>query len=142
MNTRIRQLAAYVFWGAATTVVNIGVYALCRLPGIPVTVSTVIAWVASVAFAFVTNRRFVFASASSGVGIARECALFFGSRVFSGLMDVSLMFVSVNLASLPELPCKILSNAIVIVLNYFLSLFLVFRRKGGSSPEVPDEKSC
>ncbi len=127
MNARIKQLASYVFWGAATTLVNIGVYALCRLPGIPVAVSTAIAWLASVAFAFVTNRRFVFASASSGSGIARECALFFASRLFSGLVDVAFMFLLVSLAGLPELPCKVASNAVVIVLNYILSLVLVFK---------------
>jgi len=129
MNERVRQLISYVFWGVATTLVNIAVYALCRAPGIPVTAATAIAWVASVAFAFVTNRRFVFGSMSSGLGIARECALFFASRLFSGLVDVALMFLLVNLSALPELPCKVASNAVVIALNYILSLFLVFRAK-------------
>lgn len=129
MNARVRQLISYGFWGVATTLVNIAVYALCRAPGLPVTVSTAIAWVASVAFAFVTNRRFVFASTSSGTGIVRECALFFASRLFSGLVDVALMFLLVSLMALPELPCKVASNAVVIALNYILSLFLVFRAK-------------
>lgn len=127
MNARIRQLISYGVWGVATTLVNITVYALCRVPGIPVTISAGLAWGASVAFAFVTNRRFVFGSASTGVGIARECALFFASRLFSGLVDVALMFLLVSLAALPELPCKVASNVVVIALNYVLSLFIVFK---------------
>ena len=40
------------------------------------------------------------------------------------------MFIFVTKLAMPDMVIKIASNVIVIILNYILSKFLVFRKKG------------
>lgn len=57
------DMVSYLFFGVLTTVVNYLVYLpLYNLLGISAAVSNIIAWVAAVAFAYVTNKPFVFKS--------------------------------------------------------------------------------
>ena len=133
MNRRINtqfliHIASYLFWGIATTAVNVLVYYLVRTYAMAsVTLATLIAWFLSVLFAFVTNRAFVF-HAQKGP-FTKQLILFYGSRVFSGIVDILLMTVLVTLWNFPELLCKLGVNGIVIVLNYVMSLLFVFRSK-------------
>ena len=57
------DLLAYLFFGGLTTVVNYLVYIPCfNWWGISATVSNMIAWLAAVLFAFLTNKPFVLKS--------------------------------------------------------------------------------
>lgn len=126
---RHKQMILYVVFGALTTAVNIVSYwLLTRLFHCSVEISTALAWVLSVLFAYVTNRTWVFESHASGAGeVIREIVSFFLSRLSTGLLDWLVMFVFVTKLHLPDMPVKLASNVIVIVLNYILSRFLVFR---------------
>ena len=92
-----------------------------------VTLATLSAWFISVLFAFLTNRAFVF-HAQKGPFL-KQLGMFYGSRVFSGIVDVLLMALLVTLWHFPELLSKLGVNIIVIVLNYVMSLLFVFRSK-------------
>ena len=133
MNRRMNKqflihIGSYLFWGVATTAVNVLTYYLVRTYAMAsVTVATLIAWFVSVLFAFLTNRAFVF-HAQKGPFL-KQLILFYGSRVFSGIVDVLLMALLVTVWQLPELLSKLGVNIIVIVLNYVMSLLLVFRSK-------------
>ena len=60
---RYYDVISYLFFGGLTTVVNYLVYLPCyNWWGISSSVSNMIAWVAAVAFAFLTNKPFVFKS--------------------------------------------------------------------------------
>ena len=57
------DMVSYLFFGVLTTIVNYLVYLpLYNLAGISAAVSNIIAWVAAVVFAYVTNKPFVFKS--------------------------------------------------------------------------------
>ena len=133
MNRRIDKqflihIGSYLFWGVATTAVNVLVYYLLRTYTLAsVTIATLVAWFLSVLFAFITNRAFVF-HAQKGP-FTKQLMLFYGSRIFSGVVDVLLMALLVTLWQLPELLCKLGVNGIVIVLNYVMSLLFVFKSK-------------
>lgn len=124
-----REIAAYLVFGVLTTVVNVATYAaLTRLAGVGYLWSNVIAWAVSVAFAFVTNKLWVFESRSTLPGVlAFELSTFIAARLASGLLDTGLMFVLVGLAHAPDLWSKILVNVVVVVVNYVLSKFVIFR---------------
>ena len=126
-----REVLLYLIFGGLTTVVNYGVYLLCArlLPVDATTVPTAIAWVLSVLFAYATNRAWVFRSKTRGAAVVREMAAFFGARVFSGLLDVAIMWAAVDRMGYNDLVVKLLSNVLVILINYFLSKFLIFRKK-------------
>ena len=128
---KYKEIILYVFFGGCTTLVNIIVYYVCAHPMSLATVpSTVIAWILSVAFAYITNRIYVFESRSKVyMAVLREIVSFVSCRLLTGLMDMAIMFVCVDLLGLNDLVIKILSNVLVIILNYIASKCLIFRKK-------------
>ena len=128
---KYRGLILYAVFGALTTAINIAAYALCyrvlKLPNVP---SNVVAWVLAVLFAFVTNKLYVFESKSLERGtVLRELVSFVGARLATGLLDLAVMFVGVDVLHGPDLVFKAASNIVVILLNYVFSKLIVFRKK-------------
>lgn len=79
-------------------------------------------------FAFVTNKLFVFESHTWKWRIfVKEVAFFFLCRITTGVLDIIIMFVGVDIYGVFDLGVKTLSNALVIILNYIASKLLVFR---------------
>ncbi|MDL2220844.1 GtrA family protein [Eubacteriales bacterium OttesenSCG-928-N14] len=124
------QPVRYILFGGLTTLMNILVYAAAsRLLGTGVTTSTAIAWLLAVVFAYVTNRMFVFQSKASGVAILKEAVLFFGGRLLSGLLDIGIMALFVDVLGMNDILIKVLSNVLVMIFNYILSKFIIFQDK-------------
>lgn len=125
-----KEFILYGFFGVCTTIVNIAVYAVSyNLLNISNVVSTVIAWIIAVLFAYVTNKLFVFESKSWKADvIVKECISFFGCRFLTGVLDVAIMYVSVDLLNLNNLLFKIISNILVIILNYVASKLIIFKK--------------
>ena len=89
-----------------------------------------IAWILSVAFAYVTNKIFVFESKTSGMGaLIKECLSFVWCRLATGLMDMAIMYVTVDVLHWSDMVMKILSNILVIVLNFVFSKLFIFAKK-------------
>jgi putative flippase GtrA len=124
-------MIAYVLFGAVTTAANLIVYYLCYdLMGIGNDLSVVLAWVAAVLVAFLTNKPFVFESHDWSPRVLFPEALhFFGCRLGTGVLELALMHVTVEVLRFPGLLMKLLVNILVIVLNYVASKLLVFRNK-------------
>lgn len=125
------DILVYLFFGGLTTVVNYVVYLPCHnLLGLSATVSNVIAWVVAVAFAFVTNKPFVFRSYDwSAKTLLPELAKFVGCRVGSGLLETAILFVTVDLIHWNGNIWKLITSVLVVILNYFGSKLLVFTKK-------------
>lgn len=121
-----RELVLYVVFGAFTFLVNIVTYFLFEsVMGINYLVSNVLAWFFSVLFAYITNRTWVFESKSPE--ILKEMSLFFGGRIFSGVVDTVLMYLFIDVLVLGNTFSKIVVQIIVIVLNYVFSKLIVFK---------------
>ena len=101
---------------------------IAALLSLSVALSTVLAWLISVIFAFVTNKLFVFGSKSSK-RLLYEIIAFFGARLATGALDFALMLIFVEVLGAPDLLMKIISNIVVIILNFVLSKIIVFRRQ-------------
>ncbi len=86
-----------------------------------------LSWIAAIAFAYPANRKYVFASKNSN--IIRECAEFVGSRLATGVMEVGLMSLTVNVLKINFWVSKLLVSIIVIIANYILSKLVVFKTK-------------
>ena len=128
---RYKSQLLYLFFGGCTTLVNIIVYGACaHLANLSTTLSTVIAWVVSVLFAYLTNRTWVFESrARSASDVLREMGYFFLCRLATGVLDLAIMYICVDRLGLPDMPVKVLSNVLVIILNYAASKLIVFSQK-------------
>ena len=125
------DVLSYLFFGVLTTAVNYAVYFPClNILGWPASVSNVVAWVVAVAFAFVTNKPFVFKSHDwSAKTVLPELAKFVGCRVGSGLAETAILFVFVDLLRFNGNVWKLITSVLVVVLNYFASKLLVFKKE-------------
>ena len=121
-----RELILYVVFGAFTFFVNlISYFFFANILNINYLVSNAIAWFLSVLFAYITNRTWVFESKSPK--ILKEMSLFFGGRIFSGAVDMLLMYTFIDLLVFNDSISKIVVQIIVIVLNYIFSKLIVFK---------------
>ncbi len=124
-----KQTILYLFFGVCTTATNFVTYFLCTEMGISVTVSTVIAWFVSVIFAYVTNRIYVFESQHKDrKEVIKELVTFFSCRVATGVIDVIIMYVFVEIMRYNDLIIKVASNIFVTVLNYTASKLWIFKK--------------
>ena len=130
---KYEEIISYLFFGGLTTVVNYAVYLPCyNLLGISGAVSNATAWVAAVAFAYLTNKLFVFKSNDwSAKVILPELAKFVGCRVGSGVLETAIIFVTVDCLNWNGNVIKLVTSILVVALNYVASKLLVFRKKRG-----------
>ena len=92
--------------------------------------SNAIAWVLCVLFAFITNKLFVFESkGKSNKENTREIVSFFIFRIISLLFDMGVMYLLLDLLFVNEVISKIVSNVVVIILNYLFSKMFIFKVK-------------
>lgn len=125
------EVISYLFFGGLTTLVNYIVYLPCyNLLHLSGALSNAIAWFAAVAFAYLTNKPFVFKSHDwSAKTVIPELTKFVGCRVGSGLAETAIIFVTVDLLDLNGNIIKILTSVLVVILNYVSSKLVVFRKK-------------
>lgn len=125
------ELVAYLFAGVATTLVNYVVYFFAtRALGMDVLPGTWTAWVLAVAFGYAVNKAFVFHThCDSLTALAREAASFFAMRLVSLGAETVLMYVTVELLHFNDLLMKLLTNLLVILLNYVFSKLVIFKKK-------------
>ena len=127
---KYKELILYLIFGVLTTLVNYISYLLLAPIFSTTTIPTAIAWLISVLFAYFTNRKFVFESkVTDGKAILREFFSFFGARLFSGLLDVAVMWVFADIIGFNDKVVKLLSNVVVVVFNYIASKLIIFRKK-------------
>lgn len=125
---KYKSLILYGFFGICTTAVNVISYAICdgifNFKTIP---STAIAWFIAVVFAFITNKFWVFGSSTLERSVLRhEVISFFGCRALTGVLDIAVMYIAVDLLMLNKLFWKVISNLIVIAVNYIASKLVIF----------------
>lgn len=126
-----KEIINYLIVGGLTTVVSLAVYYgsvltfLNPRDALQLQAANILSWICAVAFAYVTNRIFVFESKSQAV--AREASAFFASRLGTLLMDMAVMFITVTCLGMSDKIAKLIVQVLVTVANYILSKFLVFR---------------
>ncbi len=120
----------YIFFGALTTLVSIGTQYIAYAVGLGTVASTAVSWICAVLFAFFTNKVFVFGSKSFEKKLfLRELFSFVGARLFSFLLELGFMLVTVDVLSLNKFVMKLIAQVFVLVLNYIFSRFLIFKKK-------------
>ena len=138
MMGRIRELLvkhwevlSYLFFGVLTTAVNYVTFAVAvQLLPVSATVCNVIAWVVAVAFAYLTNKPFVFRSHDwSAKTVVPELGKFLSCRIGSGVMETVIILISVDILGGNKYLWKLLTNVLVVIVNYIGSKLLVFRKK-------------
>lgn len=144
----------YLVFGVLTTLLNMVLYGLFQaLFGYAAANSwgNVLDNIICILFAYGTNRRYVFASRTTGRAAAVEFARFVACRLGTMVLDAVVMIVGGNwLAAFGQslvllvlgrwldgaaalalwgLGVKAFSNLLVIVLNYLFSKLLIFKKR-------------
>lgn len=126
-----KEVIHYLIVGGLTTVVSMALFygsTWTFLDGnnaFQLQVANVISWIGAVAFAYVTNRVFVFESKNPQ--ILREIISFVGSRVLTLLLDMAVMYLLATVLLINYNFAKIVAMVLVTVGNYVISKLLVFR---------------
>ena len=123
-------ILVYLIFGVMTTAVNYIIYLPCyNLLHLRATVSNVIAWAVAVAFAYLTNKPFVFRSHDwSAKTVVPELTKFVGSRIASGALETGIIFVTVDCLLWNGNIMKLVTSILVVILDYVASKLLVFRK--------------
>ena len=126
---KYEEVISYLFFGGLTTVVNYIVYLPCyNLLHLSGALSNAIAWVVAVAFAYLTNKPFVFKSHDwSKKTVVPELTKFVGSRILSGALETGIIFLTVDILLWNGNVMKLITSVLVVILNYIASKLLVFK---------------
>lgn len=137
------QQAAYLFFGMLTTVINYGsfIWLIAVFGNQNALTANVISFVLATTFAYLTNKKFVFQSnVWSARQILREGLAFFSTRLFSFGIEEAGLWACIAFLSADKIQwfgingtviSKIILSGISVILNYFLSKFIVFRKRAG-----------
>lgn len=130
-----KEIIRYLFFGGLSFLVSITTYSLFSdVLQVDPLISNILSWVITVLFAYITNKKWVFYQNNNGKKIKfKEIISFFGGRIITLLIEELLLLVAINVLNLNDMLVKIISQVIVIILNYFISKFVVFNKKGCES---------
>ena len=125
-----REGMRYLVFGALSTVINIVVFAICsKIINFSTTTSNIIAWIIAVLFAYITNKLWVFNSKNSGKKeLLKEIISFYGARVVTLVLETAFLWIAIDKMGFNEILMKIISNIIVIILNYIFSKVFIFKK--------------
>lgn len=131
---KYREILLYLIFGALTTVVDyLSLWLFYDLLGIRVLDAlgaNTLAWVVSVAFAFTTNKIFVFESRdTSQKTLIREILSFVAARLVSLGAESAVIYIGVNVLGCNLWIMKLLASVIVVISNYVFSKLVIFRKK-------------
>ena len=138
--TKHREILVYIIVGGLTTVVawgckflwNAVFYAGTALPTVTQnTVLSVVENVSGIAFAYPTNRKWVFQSKNPN--ILSELISFIGSRAATWILGWLLNMLLVNVLNVNVFLSTLLVGMICVNVSYFFSKRLVFQKKSGKT---------
>lgn len=127
---KYKEVILYLFFGVLTTIVSFVSYYFCsEVLQIHYLISNIISWVLAVAFAYATNRIWVFKSKSNNLtSMLKEMFTFVNCRLLSGAIDMVVMFLLVDALSINDLYAKLFTQVIVVILNYVFSKLIIFKK--------------
>ncbi len=130
---KYEEIIIYLIVGVMTTIVSWAAAFLGKLLlDVDVswqnTLNNTISWMVGVLFAYPLNRKWVFKSKNPK--ILKEFLGFASSRVSTLIMDIVIMWLTVNVIGMNYWIAKIfISSVIVTIANYVFSKLLIFKKK-------------
>lgn len=124
-----REVIMYVIFGIATTLVNLIVsFILEGIVNLNGEIASAIGIIASILFAYFTNRKWVFQTKAKGKENIKEFGRFILGRAFTMIVEQGGVIIFYTHMNLPFMPVKLSLTILVIILNFFLSKFFAFKK--------------
>lgn len=130
-----KEIVNYLIIGVLTTVVSLVSFYLIRIfvftndSQFDIQLANVISWILAVLFAFVTNKKYVFESKSTGYQKFLEMIKFYVSRLTTLGVEMFVMWLLTSPLKLNDMISKIIVQFIIVILNYVFSKLFVFKKK-------------
>ena len=130
-----KEIVNYLIIGVLTTVVSLASFYLIRIfvftndSQFDIQLANVISWVLAVLFAFVTNKKYVFESKSTGYQKFLEMIKFYVSRLTTLGVEMFVMWFLTSPLKVDDMIAKIIVQFIIVILNYVFSKLFVFKKK-------------
>lgn len=127
----LREIISYGLIGFSVTCLNFALYyLLSRYTPLHYELANIIAFIIANIYAFFANKLFVFRSPSLAPHtLIPEALGFSAERGLACILDLLIMFVGVSLLSIPDMLVKAGSSVTVIILNYIISKYVIFKKK-------------
>lgn len=123
---RYKEQLLYLFFGGLCTIVNIVCFWIVT-KALPPLGANVIAWVVSVAFAYFTNRTWVFESKTSNIW--SEAVRFVTGRIGTLIMEEIILWLGIEVLGIGSMIVKVAGQIAVVIGNYVISKYMVFKRQ-------------
>lgn len=130
---KYKELINYLIFGVLTTVVSLATYYALVLTILDANVplelqlANIISWITCVTFAYITNRKYVFAPTNKS--LIKEIIEFYSARLLALFIDMGLMFIFVSTLHFNDKIIKLIIQVIIIIVNYILSKLIVFKKE-------------
>ena len=127
-----KEFIFYLIFGVLTTIVSLSVYYFCVLTflnpnnAFQLQIANILSWILAVAFAYATNRIFVFESKDPNK--LKELIKFVTARLLTLFLDMLVMFILVTLLHFNDKISKLISQVIITISNYIFSKIFVFKK--------------
>lgn len=137
--TKYEEIIIYLIVGVVNTIISWAAWFLCAYTILDANIVwqnvllSIIAWVVGVVTGYFMNRKFVFKSKEPNIW--KEFMQFSGGRLSTWALDAVMMVLMVNILRINEAFSKIFVSALVMVGNYIISKFFVFKKNKPAEAE-------
>ena len=123
-----KETFLYLVFGVLTTAVDFIAYIILTHLSVNYMLANVISWCFAVAFAYVTNKMLVFKSkVKDKNSLIDEILEFISARLFSLVFSLVFIYAVVTVLGGNDLVAKVLASVFVVIINYVLSKFYIFK---------------
>lgn len=127
-----KEVLLYLFFGGLAVFLNLGLFVFfTKNLGWGDLFANVVDWIICVLFQFITNKTWVFAAETDSTkGLVAQLTGFFGGRLLTLLLEELILGIFIVSLHWNRIAVKLAAQIFVIVANYVISKFFVFKKKG------------
>ncbi|MBQ0000502.1 MAG: GtrA family protein [Clostridiales bacterium] len=121
------SVVRYIFFGGCTTMVNLVSFYILRKVGMELNIANIISIVLAILFAYVVNSLFVFQDKCETLkDHIQPFIKFISARGVTMIIEIGGVWLFVEKMGMNDMVGKIITNVVVLILNYVFSKFFVF----------------
>jgi len=127
---KYKEFILYVVFGGMATIVSIISFNyFANILLIKELIANIFSWVVTVAFAYVTNKLYVFKTKAKDLkDLFREIISFFSARLLTLLIEEVILYVGIDYLHIDNMLVKLAAQVLVVLGNYVLSKLFIFKK--------------
>ena len=125
-----QEFISYSFWGVVTTILHILLFWILVNINIKYYIANIITLIVIKTIAYIVNKLFVFKTkCKNTLELFKEIIKYILSRLFTMILDYFGLILLVEVFNLDEIIGKITILIIVVIVNYFLCKYVVYKKR-------------